>query len=354
MRFLAYAARRTVAALFTLCTLILITFVIYWSLPSTPAQFVYPQAQHLTAYQLKHANELLGLDRSKPEQYVDYLWQLAHGNVGRYWAGSILVDNTRLEQQPIGPTLFRSFRATLAIILGGALLVVLLAIPLGAFAGTRVGTPTDRVISIGTLVGVCTHPMVLGLILATTFGYGHLNLLPSGGYCPLLRGATDSCGGVHDWVLHLMLPWSTFALLFLALYTRMIRASVAETLPEDYVRTARSKGAGEFRVVSRHVLPSAGLRVLTMVGMEVGTAIGVCIYIEAAFGIPGLGSLAVRAMGGAATDIDLPYTLAIVTMITIVVIVGNLIVDLLYGLLDPRATFEGPSRSSKGMVGGVM
>jgi peptide/nickel transport system permease protein len=354
MRFLAYAARRTVAALFTLCTLILITFVVYWSLPSTPAQFVYPQAQELTKYQLKHANELLGLDRPKAEQYVDYLWQLAHGNVGRYWEGSTLVNNDHLEQQPIGPTLFRSFRETLAIILGGAFFVVLLAIPLGALAGTRVGSPTDRVISIGTLVGVCTHPMVLGLILATTFGYGHLNLLPSGGYCPLIRGGADSCGGVHDWALHLVLPWSTFALLFLALYTRMTRASVAETLPEDYVRTARSKGASEFRVVSRHVLPSASLRVLTMVGMEIGTAIGVCIYIEAAFGISGLGSLAVRAMGGATADIDLPYTLAIVTMITVVVIVGNLIVDLLYAVLDPRATLDSPRRANKGMVGGVV
>jgi peptide/nickel transport system permease protein len=134
----------------------------------------------------------------------------------------------------------------------------------------------------------------------------------------------------------------------------MIRASVAETLPEDYVRTARSKGAGEFRVVSRHVLPTASLRVLTMVGMEIGTAIGVCIYIEAAFGISGLGSLAVRAMGGATADIDLPYTLAIVTMITLVVIIGNLIVDLLYAVVDPRATLESPRRPNKGMVGGVM
>ena len=96
----------------------------------------------------------------------------------------------------------------------------------------------------------------------------------------------------------------------------MIRVSVAETLHEDFVRTARAKGAGETRVMRRHVLPNATLQVLTMVGMEIGTAIGVCIYIEAVYGINGLGRLAVQAMGGATASIDLPLTLAIVTMIT--------------------------------------
>ena len=89
----------------------------------------------------------------------------------------------------------------------------------------------------------------------------------------------------------------------------MIRVSVAETLHEDFVRTARAKGAGEARVLRRHVLPSATLRVLTMVGMEIGTAIGVCVYIETVYGVGGLGRLSVLAMGGATTSIDLPLTL---------------------------------------------
>ena len=350
----SFLGRRIGAALFTVLALITVTFVVYWALPSNPTRFVYPSSQQLSTYQIAHAKHLLGLDRPKAEQYLDYLWQLAQGNVGDYWAGSQLVSNDHLVQQPIGPPLFTAFRATMSIILGGALLVVLLAIPLGTFAGTRVGSKVDHVVSSTTLVGVCTHPMVLGLLLATFFGSAHLHWLPDSGYCPLLQGADDQCGGPRDWASHLVLPWLTFALLFLALYTRMIRASVAETMHEDYVRTARSKGATERRVVTRHVLPSASLRVLTMVGMEIGTAIGVCIYIEAAFGITGLGTLAVRAMGGAVTDIDLPYTLAIVTLIALVVVVGNLIVDLLYAVLDPRATAPGAVRPSKGTLGGVL
>ena len=103
------------------------------------------------------------------------------------------------------------------------------------------------------------------------------------------RPTSSPAAAPVDWATHLILPWLTFALLFLALYTRMIRASVAETIHEDFVRTARAKGASQTRVLARHVLPSAGLRVLTMVGMEIGTAIGVCIYIESAFSIDGLG-----------------------------------------------------------------
>ncbi|HST14581.1 MAG TPA: ABC transporter permease [Gaiellaceae bacterium] len=353
MRVARFLIRRLVTGLFTLCALLALTFVVYWALPSQPSRFVYPYAQQLSNYQVAHANHLLGLDRSKPVQYVDYLRQLAHGDVGRFWTGSQLVDNKKLEQTPIGPTLFPSLRITLSIIFGGAVLVVLLALPLGTLAGRRIGSVEDRAISGFTLVGICTHPMVLGLILASTFGTIGLGWLPSDGYCPLFRGPTDQCGGAGAWSEHLILPWLTFALLFLALYTRMVRISIAETLHEDYVRTARAKGLPERRVLQSHVLPSASLRVLTMVGMEIGTAIGVCIYVEAAFRFNGLGRQAVIAMGGASFGIDLPFTLAIVFLISVIVIVGNLAVDVLYAVLDPRAGRETARGREKPLVGGV-
>ena len=353
MRIAAFLLRRIGAGLFTLLALIAVTFIVYWALPSTPAPYVYPGAPHLTAYQVDHANELLGLKRPKIVQYADYLSHLARGDIGRSWNGSTLVQNTRLESPPLGPILFPALRLTMSIILGGAALVLLLALPLGAFSGTRIGTLPDRVISTGSLVGICTHPMVLGLILSTVFGGQHLNWVPGGGYCPLFRGADDPCGGLHDWSLHLALPWITFALLFLALYTRMIRASVADTLHEDFIRTARAKGARESRVITRHMLPPASLRVLTMVGMEIGTALGVCIYIEAAYGMQGLARLSVFAMGGATQAIDLPFTLGIVVLITLIVVVGNLVVDLLYAVLDPRTGRESARGRQKSLVGGV-
>jgi peptide/nickel transport system permease protein len=249
---------------------------------------------------------------------------------------------------------------------GGAVLVVLLSLPLGAVSGSRIGSWADRVISFTALVLLAMHPMLLGLILRSAGG--RVDWLPTSGYCtfvehpapPLPTGLVvtpgslpQPCGGPVDWATHLILPRLTFALLFLALYTRMIRASVAETIEEDFVRTARAKGASQLRVLGRHVLPSAGIRVLTMVGMEIGTAIGVCVYIESAFSMRGLGSAAVFELGGGSLFLDLPYLLAIVVLITLIVIVGNLVVDLLYAALDPRVGVQRGTQRTKSLVGGV-
>jgi peptide/nickel transport system permease protein len=350
-RLVAYMARRLVAGLFTLFTVVALTFAIYWALPTQPANFVYPDAPSLSDQQIAHANHLLGLDRPKVVQYFDYLSHLLRGDLGHQWAGTKLIGTSELSQRPIGTVLYPDLRITLSIIIGGSLLVLLLAIPFGTFAGSRVGSWTDRTISLVALIGICTHPMVVGLILEGTFG--HLRTFRVAGYCPLVPGRGALCGGVTDWTTHLILPWVTFALLFLALYTRMIRLSVAETLHEDFVRTARAKGAGETRVLAFHVLPSASLRILTMVGMEIGTAIGVAIFIEAAFGIRGLGRLAVVAMGSANRSLDLPLVLAVVSVITVIVVVGNLIVDLLYAVLDPRAGRETVRTRTKSVAGGV-
>lgn len=350
-RLLIYMARRVGAGLFTLCAVIALTFAIYWALPTQPANFVYPEAPSLTDYQVAHANHLLGLDRPKIVQYGDYLGHLLRGDLGHQWAGTKLIENKQLSQRPIGRVIYPDLRITLSIILGGSLLVLLFAVPFGTFAGSRVGSWTDRTISLVALIGICTHPMVVGLILEGTFG--HLRTFRIAGYCPLVPGHGALCGGLTDWTTHLILPWITFALLFLALYTRMIRVTVAETLHEDFVRTARAKGASESRVLAFHVLPTASLRVLTMVGMEIGTAIGVAIFIEAAFGIRGLGRLAVVAMGGANRSLDLPLILAVVSVITVIVVVGNLLVDLLYAVLDPRAGRETVRTRTKSIAGGV-
>jgi peptide/nickel transport system permease protein len=375
-RFLTFMVRRVGAGLFTIWAIVTLAFFVFWAIPQEPAQFVYPTAQHLTPYMVKHGNHLLGTDRSILTQYGDYLWQLLHGDFGKQWSGAQLVENKSLLRIPIGPEIGSWLPVTLSIVLGGAVLVVLLSVPLGAIAGRRIGAISDRTISLVALIGICTHPMVIGLILRGIFGE-HFHWAPVGGYCTLTgapsgqgpaTGPVDpfsgrqgfaggGCGGIADWTSHLVLPWLTFALLFLALYTRMIRASVAETLPEDYVRTARAKGAGELRVMTRHVLPNATIRVLTMVGMEVGTAIGVCAYIETAYGMNGLGREAIFAMiggGNGGGGLDLPVILAIVTVITLIVVIGNLVVDALYAVVDPRVRFGTQETRTKSLAGGVI
>jgi peptide/nickel transport system permease protein len=369
-RIALFMIRRAVAGLFMVWAIFTITFFIFWAIPSEPAHFVYPFLPHPTNDQIRHAHHLLGIDRPLLTLYGDALWKLLHGVFGRDWStyaqypGSpTLQPGLKINYGDVRDNVVAALPATLSIILGGAVLVLVLAVPLGTIAGSRLRSLSDRTISLVALIGVCTHPMVIGLILRGIFG-DHLHWA-SVGYCPitgtapppLVRGAGNlpvqaglSCNGISDWAAHMALPWITFALLFLALYTRMVRASVAETMPEDFVRTARAKGASEFRILSRHVLPNASLRILTMIGMEIGTAIGVCIYIESAFGVGGLASGSISAL----VNLNLPEILGYVTVITLIVVVGNLVVDALYAVVDPRIRFNIERTRTKSLAGGVL
>jgi peptide/nickel transport system permease protein len=354
-----YLLRRLVRGVVTLLLMIALTFALYFAIERNPPVNVYfPQVARgvpATPRQVAMVNHVFYLDRSKVGLYLEYVGNLARGDFGRV---STIQDGKIVDAGPIQVP-YAPLRATLSILGGGAVLVLLLSLPLGAISGSRVGSWADRVISFGALVLVCVHPMMLGLILRNAGG--RVDWLPTSGYCTFVdHGASPTtfppsppCGGPVDWATHLILPWLTFALLFLALYTRMIRASVAETIHEDFVRTARAKGASQTRLLARHVVPSAGLRVLTMVGMEIGTAIGVCIYIESAFNINGLGRAAVTELGGGGLFIVLPSTLAIVVLITLIVVIGNLVVDALYAVLDPRVGLQRGEQRTKSLVGGV-
>jgi peptide/nickel transport system permease protein len=359
-----YLLRRAARDVLTLLVMIAITFAFYFAIMrQPPLGFLFPQNARgapATPQQIAMARHMFFLDRSKIGLYVDYVGGLAHGDFGSMSSiqDGKLVNGIK-QQAP-----YPQMRATLSILVGGAILVVLFALPLGAISGSRVGSWADRVISFAALVLVCFHPMMLGLILRNAGGWIHG--LPTVGYCTFGKhalspdqarfyspGAEPCTGGPTQWFTHLLLPWLTFALLFLALYTRMVRASVAETIHEDFVRTARAKGASQTRLLARHVLPNAGLRVLTMVGMEIGTAIGVCIYIESAFGISGLGTAAVQQLAGGLPFIILPGMLAIVVLITLIVVIGNLVVDALYAVLDPRVGIQQGQQRMKSLVGGV-
>src|SRR5581483_3300930 len=214
-RFLTFMLRRTLRGLFTIWAIVTITFFVFEAIPNEPASYIYPLAQHLNDYQIKHAHHLLGTDKPLLTQYGDYLWHLLQGDFGKQWEGALLIQNTSLQQQPIAPQLEQWLPVTLSIVLGGAVLVVLLSVPLGAIAGRRIGSMSDRTISLIALVGICTHPMVIGLILRGIFG-DHLHWAPSGTYCPItgpggpsssiplgpgqsVPGSAGGCGGVVDW-----------------------------------------------------------------------------------------------------------------------------------------------------------
>ncbi|HET7450569.1 MAG TPA: ABC transporter permease [Gaiellaceae bacterium] len=357
-----FLARRIAGGALTLWAIVTLTWLMYWSISPQPGRFVYPVGPKITDYQLQDGAHRLGADRPKLIQYGDWWWHLLHGNFGHRWSGASLNNNV-LTTGPIGPALYPAVRETLCLLIGGAILAVLISVPLGAVSGRRIGSVTDKLISFFALVGVCTHPIVTGKLLTQWFGID-LKWLPVGGYCsfvkhpapPGLPAGFPTCGGPADWATHLIMPWFTFAFLFLALYTRMIRASVAESLHEDYVRTARAKGARERRVMARHVLPNASLRVLTMVGMDIGTAIGVAVFVEFAYGLNGLARVSIETMTGDpfASATDLPMLLAVVTIIALIVVIGNLLVDTLYAVVDPRTGAADRPGRTKEIAAGVM
>jgi peptide/nickel transport system permease protein len=193
---------------------------------------------------------------------------------------------------------------------------------------------------VAVLVGIAAHPLWLGYMLSFLLGY-HLGALPLNGYCELLPAA-DRCSGPGPWAYHLLLPWLTLALGVAALYARMIRAAMLEALHEDFVRTGRAKGLGEWAVVRRHVIPNALTPVVTMIAMDVALLFGSAVFVERVFGLPGLGMLLTSSLRGR----DLPVILGVTLVVATVIILLTLLCDLLYGALDPRvrATARGDAR----------
>jgi peptide/nickel transport system permease protein len=219
---------------------------------------------------------------------------------------------------------------TASLVLGGAVLWMLIALPIGILSALRPKSLLDRGAMVFVLIGISAHPVWIGLILSYLVGF-KLGWTPITGYCDFVNPSTD-CGGPVQWAYHMILPWITFAVLFAALYVRMIRANVMEASGEDYVRTARAKGAPEHTVIRSHILRNALLPIVTMLGMDIGVALGGAIFTETIFALPGLGQTALVAI----TNFDLPTVQGVVVFATISIIVFNLVVDLLYAVIDPR------------------
>jgi peptide/nickel transport system permease protein len=316
---LRYFLRRLLWACVLFVAVTLVTFVIFFIIPADPARQVC--GQRATPECIQRARHFLGLDQPVSVQYVRFLDRLVvHHSLGRSFANRQDVTGQVLAAAPV----------TASLVIGGAVLWLLIAIPVGILSALRPRSLLDRTAMVGVLIGISAHPVWIGLLLAY-FGGFKLGLFPITGYCELVS-PTGDCGGPVQWAYHLILPWCTFAVLFAATYVRMIRAYVIETLTEDYVRTARSKGASEARVLRNHVIRNALLPIVTILGMDVGIALGGAFFTETVFGLPGLGKLAV----GSIANFDLATTQGVVVFATTCIIVINLIVDVLYAWVDPR------------------
>jgi peptide/nickel transport system permease protein len=254
-------------------------------------------------------------------QYGKWVKGVVTGSMGRSY----------VTRRPVSTILLDATPVTLSLTIGGAVVWILIAIPFGVFSAVWPRSAIDRTATVLILVGMSVHPLWLGLVLSYLLGY-QLHALPVTGYCDMFH-PVGSCGGPVQWFTHMLLPWFTFALVFAALYVRMIRASVAETLQEDYVRLARAKGMSEWGALRRHVLPNAFLSIVPMVAMDISRfALPTALFVETAFGLPGLG----RVLRDALIRNDLPVIVGVVVVSAAVIAVINFFGEIVQALVNPR------------------
>jgi peptide/nickel transport system permease protein len=331
---LRYLIRRILWAAVLFFVVTLVTYVIFFLVPNDLASKVAGQGS--SQAQRARAIHYLGLDRPVYVQYGKFMWRLIkpvpvhvagvpvfvlpQGDLGRSFVRATPVSTLILSAAPV----------TASLVFGGVIMWLLIALPVGILSALRPRSLLDRASMTFVLIGISAHPVWIGLIFAYVFGF-KLGWFPISNYCDFFNPSTD-CGGPVQWAYHMFLPWLTYAILFAALYVRMIRANVMEAMNEDYVRTARAKGAPESRVLRSHVLRNALLPVVTMLGMDIGIGLGGAIFTETIYNLPGLGKLALRAIG----DTDLPIVMGVVVFATFAIIIFNLLIDLLYAWIDPR------------------
>lgn len=322
---LAYLVRRVLWAGVLFLAITAVTYILFFVLPIQEQQRV-----RRTEFGPSDVRQELNIHGPVYEEYARFLAHAVQGDLGRSFVNRETVTQIVRDAAPV----------TAWLVLGGAFFWLLLAIPVGVLSALRPRSILDRVTMAGVLIGISAHPLWIGLMLSYFLGY-RLHALPIGGYCDLVTPAT-TCGGPAQWAYHMILPWLTFTILFAALYVRMIRANVLETLDADYVQTARAKGASPWRVLRSHVLRNALLPLVTMLGMDMGIAFGGAVFVENVFGLPGLGRTAVVSLRRQ----DLPTIMGIVMWSTLAILAFNLIVDLLYAAIDPRVRVTSPGGRS--------
>jgi peptide/nickel transport system permease protein len=271
--------------------------------------------------------------QSVVHEYGQFWWHLLHGNLGRSTATGHDVLTVVTNVAP----------ATAGLVLGGAVIWMVIAVPLGLVSALRPRSRAARGVGAVFVVGMSASPLWLGLLLSWLFGV-RLGWLPPGGYCDTL-GPEPDCGGPIPWTQHMVLPWIAFALLFAGVYARMIRTNATDVLRDAHVRTARAKGVGDGALLRSHVFAASVRPVLTALvldigGLAMGALVGASIFVESAFGINGLG----RTIAQSAQRRDLPLLAGTIIVLAGLVAIVNLVADLLGALADPR---ERPARRER-------
>ena len=318
-----YIIRRLMYVFLVVLAVTAVAYAIFFVLPSTDPAVAFA-GRNPTPELVQEVREQLNLDKPVPVQYGLYVKRLVTGD--EYgWPGLGQSYNTR---SPVRDEIIKRAAVTLQIAIGGAILWLLLGIPIGVISALKRGTWADRLSMGFALVGVSAPVFWLGLVMLYVF-WEKLGWLPGTGYVPFAEDPTQ-------WFLHMLMPWTVLALLFAAIYARIVRGNMIDTMGEDYIRTARAKGLSESRVVTRHGLRAGLSPVVTLLGIDLALLVGNTVVTETVFNMPGLGNYVLIS-----TDTgDLPGVLAVVVLASFAVAFLGLVSDIIYAYLDPRVRYR--------------
>lgn len=316
-----FLARRLVSSLLTLFAISAIMFILFYVAPNDPARTLAgPQA---TFEQVDQVRERLGLDLPILERYWLFFSGLLQGDLGYSFYNS----------EPVLDTLLSRLPATASIALGGLVLALLAGITIGIVAARRPGSLRDRFGTVFVLSGLSVPTFVLGLLLLYVFFYQltvlGLPIFPAAGYVPLQEDP-------FEWARHLILPWITVAFVSAATYARLTRSQLVSVMSEDYIRTARSKGLPERRVVYKHGMRNVLTPVVTQISLDLAVLMGGLVVTERIFGINGIGQLAIDSVNRG----DQPVIIGAMLLASLFVVVASILVDLAYALLDSRVRVQ--------------
>jgi peptide/nickel transport system permease protein len=331
---IAFIIRRLIMTVFLLVVVSILTFAIFFLIPRLAGQNSYELAaqyvgRNPTRPAILQMEAKLGLNDPLVVQYWRFLKGIvvgAHYDAGpsqTYCAPPCFGYSFR-SQQPVWPQMMAALPVTLSLAAGAALLWLTAGVAIGVVSALKRGTVFDRFSMAIALAGVSLPIFFTGLISLELFSY-KWSLFPNVQYVPITANPLL-------WARNLVLPWITLAFLYAALYARLTRASMLETMGEDYIRTARAKGLRERTVIVRHGLRPALTPILTIFGMDLGLLLGGAILTETTFSLPGLGQFTVLAI----QNQDFPEIMGVVMLAAFFIVIANMVVDILYAVVDPR------------------
>jgi peptide/nickel transport system permease protein len=311
----SYILRRIVATLPVMAIVALFVFSLLHLAPGDPAVVI--AGDQASPADVEHIRQSLGLDRPFLVQFGIWLWGILHGDLGT----SIFTN------LPVASLIAQRIEPTLSLMAITLVLSVLVAVPLGVVAAWKAGSWVDRTIMAFAVFGFSVPVFVVGYLLAYVFAL-QFEWLPVQGYTPLAEG-------FWPWLQNLILPAVALGCVYIALIARITRASMLEVLQQDYIRTARAKGLGQRNILFVHALKNAAVPIVTVIGIGIALLIGGAVVTESVFAIPGLGRLTIDAI----LRRDYPVIQGIVLMFSFLYVLVNLVVDLIYTLVDPRIRY---------------